>query len=316
MRQRPLKPLRQQINDLLHLHSGERRGFLLLMSLILLLSGWVVLEQWIIQPDRTDLVPVRERMEAWMAERRAAENEKGSLPEPFPFDPNVLERKEWLALGFTARQVDGIERYMAKGGRFRVKRDLARLYSIRPGQYERLEPFIMLPDSLTRRTYDTRSRKGADRAQFDGARFPERKDLAPSSQRLVEVNTADSAALVALPGIGPSFAKGILKYRELLGGFASLDQLAEVYVLQDKPDAVARMWELLVVDTLGITKIPINSCTVEELASHPYVRWTLAKPLIAYRQQHGPFREVRDIRGCVLISEEVFRKLAPYLSVD
>jgi competence ComEA-like helix-hairpin-helix protein len=110
----------------------------------------------------------------------------------------------------------------------------------------------------------------------------------------------------------PSFQK----YRDGLGGFHSLDQLEEVYVLKDKPDALARVKELLVLDTLAIQRIPINTCTVEELAAHPYVRWKLAKPLIAYRQQHGPFKTVEDIKGCVLIDEAVFRKLAPYLSVE
>ncbi len=317
MRQRPLKPLRQQINDLLHLHTGERRGFLLMMALLILLSGWVVLEQWIFAPARTDLEPIRARMEAWVAERRAAEARDRTEHEPFPFDPNTIERKEWIDLGFTDRQVDGIERYMSKGGRFRVKRDLAKLYSIRPGQYERLEPFILLPDSVPRRTYRQKERyprgDGTKMEQWP-SRTADHRDLSPT--RRVEVNSADSAELVALSGIGPSFAKGILKYRESLGGYVSLDQLAEVYVLQDKPDAVQRLKDLLVVDTLAIRKIPVNTCTVEELAAHPYVRWKLAKPLVAFRQQHGPFQRVEDIRGCVLVNEEVFRKLAPYLSVE
>src|SRR5690606_31133336 len=109
---------------------------------------------------------------------------------------------------------------------------------------------------------------------------------------------------------------GIVKYRERLGGYHSLDQLAEVCVLQDKPDAIARMRELLVVDTLLIRRIPLNTCTVEELAAHPYIRCKLAKPIIAYRQQHGPFREVAGIRAIPLIDEGLYRKLAPYLSVE
>lgn len=317
MRQRPLKPLRKQINDLLHLHTGERRGFLLMMALLILLSGWVVLEQWVFAPARKDLEPIRARMEAWVAERRAAEARDRMEHEPFPFDPNTIERQEWIDLGFTDRQVDGIERYMSKGGRFRVKRDLAKLYSIRPGQYERLEPFILLPDSVPRRTNRPKERyprADGTKMQQLPSRTADHRDH--SSIRRVEVNSADSTELVALSGIGPSFAKGILKYRESLGGYVSLDQLAEVYVLQDKPDALLRLRDLLVVDTLAIRKIPINTCTAEDLAAHPYVRWKLAKPLVAFRQQHGPFQRVEDIRGCVLVNEEVFRKLAPYLSVE
>ena len=130
------------------------------------------------------------------------------------------------------------------------------------------------------------------------------------------MNTADTVALVALPGIGPAFARGMVKYRESLGGYHSLDQLAEVYVLRDKPDAVAKLKELLVLDTLMVRRIPINTCTVEELAAHPYARWKLAKPLIAFRNQHGRFSKLEEIKGCALIDADAFRKLAPYLTVE
>ncbi|MBX2980425.1 MAG: helix-hairpin-helix domain-containing protein [Flavobacteriales bacterium] len=314
-RQLPLKPLREQLKDFVHLHTGERRGNAVLLVILVSLSIWVALRNWVFQPSLPDTTALREEMERWVSERAAAIDADTLLKEPFPFDPNSIERADWKALGFTDRQVDGIERYLNKGGRFRVKRDLAKMYSILPGQYERLEPYILLPDSLPPRA--KRERYPTERKEWPSnqprTEFP-RSERSPF--RKLEVNTADSLQLVALPGIGPSFAKGILKYRDGLGGFHSLEQLEEVYVLKDKPDALVRLKELLVVDTLAIRRIPINTCTVEELAAHPYVRWKLAKPLIAYRQHHGPFKSREDIMGCVLIDEAVFRKLAPYLSLE
>lgn len=306
----------ERLKDILHVHRGERRGTLLLAGLIALLFGWVIYEQWIRVPPQTDLGVLRAQVDAWIAARRDTTVELAALPEPFPFDPNLLERQEWLALGLSPRQVDGIERYRSKGGRFRTKRDLARMYTIPAAQYERLAPFIQLPDSLAPRKWPQRDR-GAE-----GPRYAERSSERPAFERntvtraLVEVNTADTTTLIALPGIGPAFARGIVKFRDRLGGYHHLDQLAEVYVLKDKPDAVERLKELLVVDTLMMIRIPINTCTVEELAAHPYSGWKIAKPLIAYRKQHGPFRKVADITGCAVVDEAVFRKLAPYLTVE
>lgn len=312
---RPKQPFKEDVKDMLSLHAGERRGYLVMMFVLLVLASIVIYVQWIYKPPPTDLEPLRKEMEAWIAARDAVRSDGTMHVEPFPFDPNTIERADWLALGLSEKQIDGLERYMSKGGRFRVKNDLGKMYSIRPEQFERLKPFIMLPDSLPKRTYERdqdRSSQFADRQQHvdrppEGAR--------PAFAK-VELNTADSVALVAVPGIGPSFARGILKYRESLGGYSSLDQLAEVYILKDKPDAVVRLKELLVLDTLMVRRIPINTCTVEELAAHPYCRWKLAKPLIAYRTLHGPFRTVADIRGCAVIDEALFRKLAPYLSVE
>ena len=311
--------LKERIKDLLDMHREERRGTLWLMGILLVLSGWVVYEQWLRPPKEYDLAQQRARIEAWVASRSEAQAD--SVPQKlFPFDPNSIGREEWRALGLTDRQIDGVERYQNKGGRFRTKKDLGRMYSIRPDQYAALEPYILLPDSFVRENTARRERKKqwADQGSYEAqaSTIRERATYAPRTARSVEVNTADTSALIALPGIGPAFARGIVKYRDLLGGFVSLDQLGEVFVLRDKPDAVLKLKEFLTLDTLAVRRIPINTCTVEELAAHPYVRWKIAKPLIAYRQQHGPFRSVADIKGCAAVGEEVFRKLAPYLSVE
>ncbi|MBK8498144.1 MAG: helix-hairpin-helix domain-containing protein [Flavobacteriales bacterium] len=308
------RPVKEQVKELLAMHTAERRGTIIMILVLCGLSAWVIYEQWLREPDVADLAAIEKEMQAWMAQQDTSDF--AAVPvEPFPFDPNTIDRRQWKQLGLTDRQIDGLERYKAKGGRFRTKGDLARMYTIESEQYERLKPFILLPDTLQRTSFvqherfqrDTARRTWSERGERTFVREPLRK---------VEVNTADTTMLVALPGIGPSFARGIVKYRESLGGYHSLDQLAEVFVLQDKPDAVARLKEMLVIDTLMVRRIHINACTVEELAAHPYARWRIAKPLIAYRGTHGPFRHVADVKGCALVTEEVFRKLAPYLSVE
>lgn len=306
---------KERVKDLFSMHAGERRGVLIMMAVLLLLLVWVCYEQWFRTSPERDLAHLEAQLEGWLAERDASRPD--SIPlRLFPFDPNTVGREEWKALGLTDRQVDGVERYLNKGGKFRTKKDLGRMYSLNAEQFAALEPFILLPDSLPRRTYPERKQFNYPDRRYDTTRIRERSTYTPFVRQKVEVNTADTTALIALPGVGPAFARGIVKYRDLLGGFHSLDQLEEVFVLKDKPDAVLKLKELLILDTLMVRRIPINTCTVEELAAHPYLRWKLAKPLIAYRTHHGPFRKVEDIRGCTLIDEAVFRKLAPYLSVE
>lgn len=309
----------KQVKAMLHLHKGERNGFALLMAiLVIVVFIRVIYVQWF-QFHFTDVDPALvEEMREWVA--RADELEKPAnahIDSLFPFDPNTIERQEWLALGLTDRQVDGVERYLAKGGRFRVKKDVAKLYAVTPERYALWEAYILLPDSLPKRQRE-KAERAPQRTWQASTSYPkqnqeryERKEF-----RRLEVNTADTTELIALPGIGPAFARGIVKYRDRLGGYRSMEQLAEVYVLRDKPDALARLNELLVLDTLMVARIPINTCEVEQLAAHPYAGWKVAKALVAYRAQHGPFRAVADIRGCALIDEAVFRKLAPYLRVE
>jgi competence protein ComEA len=304
-----------ECKSLFVLHWGERRGFLLLMLLLSIWAAVVAYRQWFMPPPQVDIGPLLAEMEVWAAERQARQVGEERALTPFLFDPNTIDHAGWLALGLSERQAGSIERFKEKGGRFRVKRDLARMYTLGAEEYEALEPYIDLPDSLERTPRKQRPspKRWADERPARAASPPPAP--APVKPR-VEVNTADSAALVALPGIGPSFARGIISYRDQLGGYHSLDQLAEVYILKDKPDALERIRMLLVVDTLAVRRIPINSCTAEELAAHPYARWRIARPLIAYRMQHGPFQRIEDIRGCAVVDTVVFAKLAPYLSLE
>jgi DNA uptake protein ComE-like DNA-binding protein len=316
MASKGVDPIRKErLKDLFALHKGERRGTIVLVVILLGLTAWASYEQWFRKAPARDLSLIQREMEAWVAEQEANAVAPTTV-RLFPFDPNTIGREEWLALGLTDKQVDGIERYMAKGGKFRTKKDLARMYSLPQELFQALEPFILLPDSFERKRYTYVPRTPYPERWPRRDTVFERKSYSHSTTRKLEVNSADTSALIALPGVGPSFARGIVKYRDWLGGFVSLDQLDEVFVLKDKPDALLRLKELLVVDTMMVHKIQINTCTVEELAGHPYLRWKLAKPLIAFRDQHGPFKKPEDILGCALIDEALFRKLAPYLSVQ
>lgn len=311
------RPLKEKLKDLGNLHAGERRGFFLVVVLLILSAGWVGYMKFMYEPPQKDLTALKAEMETWSVLRSAKKASSiDQLAEPFPFDPNTIERSEWIALGLTERQVDGIERYVTKGGEFRSKKDVERMYTISPELYARLEPYILLPDSYVRAARPQYEKKQWPKNLRDSSTYVYRDRHAAGSYAKAEINTADSAKLVALPGIGPSFAKGIIKYRNMVGGFHSLDQLGEVYVLRDKPDAIVRIKELLTLDPNAVHYIPINSCTVEQLAEHPYARWKIAKPLVAYRTQHGPFEKIEDIQKCLLVTDSVYQKLAPYLKLE
>ena len=322
MRQRPgLRPWKEGLKDLFTLHAAERRGIGLLLVVFFLAAGWVVYEQYITPDVLKDKTAVRlvEEMRAASGSpiAEAQRSDHRSFDEKtvlFKFDPNQLPVEQWVALGLSERQAAAIHRYEAKGGRFRIKRDVAKMHVVDPELYARWEPFILLPDSFERKTSEPERFHQQERPDPTTIRFPERSSLV--AKALVEINTADTTRLVEVRGIGPAFARSIVKYRDRLGGFISLDQLGEVYILRDKPEAVIELKTRLLLDTLMVHRFPLNSVTAEELGPHPYAGWKVAKALVAYRKQHGPFKTVADIKGCVLVTDSVYRKLAPYLSAE
>lgn len=127
----------------------------------------------------------------------------------------------------------------------------------------------------------------------------------------VEINSADTTGLIALPGIGSKLAARIVLFREKLGGFYSVKQVGEVYGLQDS--VFQKLAAYLRCDSQKIKKIDINNVSKELLATHPYIRWKLADAIITYRNEHGSFSSAKDLQKIEMIDDEVARRLLPYI---
>jgi len=131
---------------------------------------------------------------------------------------------------------------------------------------------------------------------------------------ILEVNTVDSIQLIKIKGIWPALASRIIKKRNWLGGYLKLEQLKEVYGLTE--EVYSKIVPQLTIDPNLVTKININKATVEQLKSHPYIDYKVANSIYWMRQNHGLFKNVDDIKKSDLINEELFSKIAPYLTIE
>jgi competence ComEA-like helix-hairpin-helix protein len=129
----------------------------------------------------------------------------------------------------------------------------------------------------------------------------------------VDINLADSASLCMLPGIGSKLASRIIHFRDKLGGFYDIEQVAETYGLPDS--TYDRIKPFLNLGTKALVTININEADLSRLRQHPYIGWTIAKALVQYREQHGPFSSVEDISKISAISTDQVKRLIPYLSI-
>jgi len=164
-----------------------------------------------------------------------------------------------------------------------------------------------IPIDLLEARVDTTWRKP------DVQAFGEQKQSkAPAGKkRLLELNSCDSAALVALPGIGPVLSARIIKYRNLLGGYASVDQLKEVYGLPE--ETFNLISGRVSADTLSLKKIKINEAEFKELIRHPYFKRNEVSAILKYRELKGRITGIGDMKENNLISTETARKIGGYL---
>ena len=130
----------------------------------------------------------------------------------------------------------------------------------------------------------------------------------------VEINTADTSALIALPGIGTKLAQRIINFREKLGGFYAVSQVSETFGLADS--VFRKIEPLLRLEVKTLRKININTATAEELKVHPYLKWNVINALLAYRKEHGLFRKTDDLKQVMAVTDELYGRIAPYLITE
>lgn len=130
----------------------------------------------------------------------------------------------------------------------------------------------------------------------------------------LELNSADSAALLPLPGIGPVYAGRIIKYRELLGGYVGSGQLMEVYGMDS-----ARFLPLLPLvkaDVSRISKLDLNKASFRDLLRHPYLEFNHVKALVNYRDRVGHIGSTAELRQNAILPDTVLNRVFPYLVIS
>lgn len=222
------------------------------------------------------------------------------------FDPNGLSADQWLDLGLSAKQIQVIHNYEAKGGRFRKKEDLARIYSISEEDYKRLAPYVQIMVTKEDRS-STATSLGTKWNTYEN----KLNEVKVRKTITVNIATADSAEWVALSGIGPVLANRIIKYRDALGGFNAVSQIAEVYGLP--AETYTSIVEKLYLEDLTVKKMKINEVNIEELSKHPYISRKQAQWIVNYRGQHGIYKDLESLNGITLLNQDFLRKIEPYL---
>ena len=219
----------------------------------------------------------------------------------FPFDPNTADSTQLLRLGLSPWQVRNIYKYRSRGGIYRRPADFARLYGLTQKQYRELASLIRIGAD-----YQSAAALATDGPvyQRDTVRYPAK--IAPTEH--IALNTADTLQLKRVPGIGSYFARSIVRYRDRLGGFASVEQLREI---DDFPV------EALPYFTLGNTplrKIDVNHLTLNELKRHPYIGFYRARDIIDYRRLKGPLHSLNDLHLLRDFPPEAIHRLEPYVT--
>lgn len=223
-----------------------------------------------------------------------------------PFDPHLQTEESWVAMGIPIRTARTIMRYVQKGGRFRQAGDIRKIWGIREEDVQRLLPFVRLPQQVVG-GQSTSEIQQNNRNEF-------RQRVESMQPAVIDINTADSASWTALPGIGAVLSRRIVRYREMRGGFQSIQDLRKVYGLSDSvyqqilpflriSQAQASTTEVAV-DTAFLNRAP-----VKQLMIRLSISYEIARSIVSYRQQYGPFQQVEDLKKIAFIHDSLYRQI-------
>ncbi|TAH14474.1 MAG: hypothetical protein EAZ12_00395 [Sphingobacteriia bacterium] len=229
----------------------------------------------------------------------------------FYFDPNELDKNGWERLGISQKTISTIFRYREKGGRFRKPEDLRKIWGLLPSDADRIIPFVLFSANNS--------------LPYNPVAVPVKK------QRIVDVNTASVSDWESLPGIGPVLANRIVKFREKLGGFSSINQVASTYGIADSVFSTIRAFLSIQPiesyrasnNTIELGKafikndsvVNINTASVAQLVQAGLGEG-LAKAIVLYRKQYGKFIQLADLKQIILINEAVYQQIVPKLKIE
>ncbi len=291
--------------DFLHTYFGfnkrERNGILVLFSIVIILFVVKISITSFIKEGEVinikQLSPKNKETEksysTYFQNKNRNKKKESTENHFFVFDPNTISEEDAIELGFPKKTASTLIKFREKGGKFFVKEDIKKLYGIKPSFYEAIKDYIIIEKK-------------------EEVQKPIIQNQKNKTDISLDLNTADSLQLVKLPKIGPYTAKKILKYRNALGGFYNTDQLNEIYGMKDS--ILLILISNTTIDSKNIKQIAINKATYEELKKHPYINHIIASTIVAYREKHGNYKQLDDLKNVGTIDDKKIVQLKPYFS--
>lgn len=295
---------------------SDRNAIVVLSSLILITICATIIVKNLNPKTEYNLSGYEELLNSW--ENQKFDKKGKSL---FAFNPNTVTSETLDSIDLPVNIKRNLLNYRKAGGKFYKTDQVRKIYGMNDSIFNVIEKYLIIPDDME---IESQYRKGTSAGFSENANqfvyeevFDTETDIqsvgiSTSAFTKIELNTADSSDLVKLNGVGPVFANRILKYRNLLGGFHSTQQLLEVYNFP--VETFQKVENNVFADTLLLKKIRLNFAEYADLIRHPYLNKNQVEAILKFREKNGAFHEPEQLKTNGLLDNDTFSKLKPYLT--
>lgn len=282
--------------EFLYFSKGDRRAIVALGCIVVFAIGvLMVVDAW--KGKERD---VKTEEEAAVDVEKKEERGEVVMKE---FDPNTVDSLTLIGFGLKPWKVKNFLHYREAGKVFRSAEDLGDTYGWTEEDVEMLASYVRVG-----KQYEKKEKKVEEREEWrQQAEKTEHTSNKFHTLTKVDVNTADMAMLRRIPGVGAKISEAIVRYREKLGGFYSVEQLREIKMVSPE------LLEWMEVSSPNVQKIPINEASFQALNSHPYISYDQTKALLQYIRLYGKVKDEQALLDTGIFTKEDVERLKPYL---
>lgn len=261
----------------------QRTGIFTLLVIIMILQLVYFLADFTISQT-----PFPKEQEQWLSlqyEIDSLKQEKyNTLPKVYSFNPNFISDYKGYKLGMSVQEIDRLLAFRKENKYVNSAKEFQDVTKISDSLLNVISPLFKFPDWIqNKKSFNT------DKAQYVRKEYPKKEKIV-----LLDINEATQEDLMKIFGVGEALSLRILKQKEILGGFISMEQMKDVWGLS--PEVLFELnTHFKIVTVPNFKKIAVNDASLKELAQFPYFRYALAKQIVTYRSMNGNFKNIEDL---------------------
>ena len=292
----------KNIKSLFMFTSDQRKGIFALMLLIVVLQlAYFFVDFSVVSKDD-------EQKQKWLSLQSEVDSLKNTSENKsekiFLFNPNFITDYKGYKLGMSVAEIDRLLEFRKTNQFVNSEDEFQKVTKISDSLLNVISPLFKFPDWVSNRK---------EKKEYE--KFPSKAFAKKEKIILIDINQATKEDLIKIYGIGEAISLRILKQKEVLGGFVSMDQMSDVWGLS--PEVIENLNSHFKISSLPeFKKIDVNNASLKELSQFYYFRYALAKEIITHRSMNGNFKNVEDLIKIKGFPVEKAKTIALYLDFN
>lgn len=278
---------------------SQRKGVFLLFGII------VVLQLSYFFADFSSVATASPEKEKWLSLQSQIDSMKQEkfnyVPKIYPFNPNFITDYKGYKLGMSVREIDRLLVFRKENKYVNSSKEFQAVTKVSDSLLSEISPYFKFPDWVNKK------KEFQEYKKYPNVAFAKKEKIF-----VIDINQATQEDLIKIYGIGEVIALRILKHKERLGGFVSMEQMTDVWGLS--PEVIENLNSHFKILALpDVKKIDINNASIKELSQFPYFNYQLAKQIVTFRSMNGDIKNIEDLTKIKGLSIDKANIIALYL---